>query len=465
MNNCYMMDDSQANLTCKFCKQGYGLYNGACQIFNSIINSSQNLNDNCTNPDYLESNQLSCLSLNSAMPNCSILDFGTLTCAYCQSGYNLINGTCSLMSNNFCLTFNANGNLCTVCKKTFYLKNGQCNPYPPFCISYSNICTQCQSNFQLVNGNCVDPNCQTINPITRACQICVVNYKLNAGGVCKFMDPNCQQFDSNGDCSLCLKGYSVKSSLQYCVYQDLNCLTFDNISGNCIMCKPFFAYNSQVQLCVPLPNNCQAADLSGRCSNCMSGYNLISNYNCLFIPSIPNCQMISKDNYTKCILCNNGSYANANGVCQSLPVFCAVYDSNSNQCQQCNDNGLMKNGACVDKNCQIFDLDGGCLACITSYQFNSFGLCNFAAKDPNCKNFVYGICQSCMERYYFNFQFVCTAVSPLCKTYDSNSGFCLSCYDGYQLNINGGCFLDLLNSIVGNNDFLSTSCKNYNNQG
>jgi hypothetical protein len=220
-----------------------------------------------------------------------------------------------------------------------------------------------------------------------------------------------------------------------------------------------------VQLCVPLPNNCQAADLSGRCSNCMSGYNLISNYNCLFIPSIPNCQMISKDNYTKCVLCNNGSYANANGVCQSLPVFCAVYDSNSNQCQQCNDNGLMKNGACVDKNCQIFDLDGGCLACITSYQFNSFGLCNFAAKDPNCKNFVYGICQSCMERYYFNFQFVCTAVSPLCKTYDSNSGFCLSCYDGYQLNINGGCFLDLLNSIVGNNDFLSTSCKNYNNQG
>lgn len=60
---------------------------------------------------------------------------------------------------------------------------------------------------------------------------------------------------------------------------------------------------------------------------------------------------------------------------------------------------------------------------------------------------------------------MCTAVSPLCKTYDSNSGYCLSCYDGYQLNVNGGCYLDIYNSVVGNNDILSTSCKTYNRDG
>lgn len=391
-------------------------------------------------------------------------DFGSSTCSYCQSGFILVNGSCNLMANNFCQTF-ANDNACLACKPTFFLRNGRCNPFPPNCIAFTFTCTQCQSNFQLVNGNCVDPNCQTINPVTRACQICVVNYKLNPNGVCKFMDPNCQQFNSNGDCLRCLNGYSVKSSLQYCVYQDVNCLIFNNVSGGCTMCKPFFSYNEQVQLCVPLPDYCLTGDMLGRCSSCMDGYTLISNYNCLWItPAVPNCKIVSKDNFTRCVLCNSGSYS-ANGVCRPLPVFCALYDSVNNQCQQCNDNGLLRNGVCVDKSCQIFDLEGGCLACIPSYQFNSFGQCIFTAKDPNCKNFAFGICQSCIERFYFNFQFVCTAVSPLCKTYDSNSGFCLSCYDGYELNVNGGCFINTYYSIVGNSDILSSSCRSYNNQG
>lgn len=242
IDNCYIFDDSQTNMTCRYCKQGYGVYNGTCRTFANIINSTLNLTDNCTAPDFLENNQLVCSTLNSAS-NCMIVDFGSSNCVYCQSGFNLANGTCTPMINNFCLVFNSNGNTCQTCKQTFFLKNGQCNPFPPFCISYSNTCTQCQSNFKLVNGNCVDPNCQTINPITRTCQICTVNYKLNPNGVCKFMDPNCQQFNANGDCLLCLKGYSVRSSLQYCVYQDLNCLTFNNVTGSCVLCKPFYAYN------------------------------------------------------------------------------------------------------------------------------------------------------------------------------------------------------------------------------
>ena len=148
----------------------------------------------------------------------------------------------------------------------------------------------------------------------------------------------------------------MRAALQYCVYQDVNCLRFDNTTGNCNMCKPFFSYNSQVQLCVPLPDFCLTGDSFGRCSSCMTGYTLISNYNCLFITAIPNCRIINKDNYTKCFLCNNGTYADSDGACRPLPAFCGVYDNVNNQCQQCSDNGLMRNGNCVDKNCQIFDL-------------------------------------------------------------------------------------------------------------
>lgn len=231
------------------------------------------------------------------------------------------------------------------------------------------------------------------------------------------------------------------------------------------MCRPFYAYNEQVQLCVPLPDDCQAADRSGRCSSCMSGYNLISNFTCLFIPALPNCQMISKDDFARCVLCTNGSYADPNGACRALPVFCAAYDSASSQCLQCRDNGLMRSGSCVDKNCQIFDEAGGCLACIASYQFSSFGQCVFSPRDPNCKEFLFGICKSCVERFYFDSSFLCAAVSPLCKSYDSNSGGCLSCYEGYQLSASGGCFINIFESVVGNNDILSSSCKRHNSNG
>lgn len=319
------------------------------------------------------------------MLNCARVDLALSICLHCFQGFDLVNGSCTNFADNFCLTFAPNSPSCSLCKQTFFLSNGVCIPFPPNCINFTNICVGCQGNFKLVSGRCIDPYCQTINPITRSCQICVTNYKLNTYGVCKFMDPNCQSFNETGDCVKCVMGYNIRASLQYCVYQDLNCLKFDNTTGNCDMCKPFYSYNSQVQLCIPLPENCQAADFSGRCSSCMSGYVLVSNYTCLFITPIPNCQIISKDDFSKCVLCTNGSYADNSGICRSLPVFCAVYDTVNNQCQQCNDNGLMKIGTCVDKNCQIFDELGSCLACIPSYQFNSFGQCVFTARDANCK--------------------------------------------------------------------------------
>jgi hypothetical protein len=63
------------------------------------------------------------------------------------------------------------------------------------------------------------------------------------------------------------------------------------------------------------------------------------------------------------------------GVCELLPLFCSQYDASNKICTQCNSNGIMREGGCVDKNCQIFDLKGACLGCIQNYKFGDFGQC------------------------------------------------------------------------------------------
>lgn len=245
-------------------------------------------------------------------------------------------------------------------------------------------CQQCQPGFQLINGKCIDPNCQTINSVTGLCQMCVLNYQQNSIGICKFIDPNCIQFNFNGtgDCVQCIKGYLLKPNSQYCVYQDVNCLSFDETTGNCKLCKVSYYYNTQGQICIPLTQYCISADISGRCNKCQGSYTLLSNYQCLFLTyTIPNCKMIDKDNHRKCVACNDGFFAENGGTCQTLPLLCLQYDSTVKMCTQCNSNGILKNGICTDKNCKIFDLKDNCLACYPSYQFGNFGQCIPQVKD------------------------------------------------------------------------------------
>jgi hypothetical protein len=51
--NCYLIDDNSLNISCKYCKKGYGIYFGSCITFSSIINRTQNLSINCSDPEYL----------------------------------------------------------------------------------------------------------------------------------------------------------------------------------------------------------------------------------------------------------------------------------------------------------------------------------------------------------------------------------------------------------------------------
>lgn len=106
-------------------------------------------------------------------------DFKTGDCLMCEVNYSLVDGLCKSLISNFCTVFNKDGQ-CVQCKNLFYLKNNLCNPYPPFCEIYQAGCKQCVNGFTLRNGQCIDPNCQTVNKVTKQCQICVSNYQLNS---------------------------------------------------------------------------------------------------------------------------------------------------------------------------------------------------------------------------------------------------------------------------------------------
>lgn len=141
----------------------------------------------------------------------------------------------------------------------------------------------------------------------------------------------------------------------------------------------------QVQICIPLPQNCIAADIAGRCIQCTFSYTLTSTFQCLLIPSIQNCRIINNSNFSLCTTCVDGFFADINGACLQLPPFCMQIDPASYTCTLCSSNGVMKGRTCVDKNCQIFDVDGNCLACLSSFQFGRLGECIPEVRDPNCK--------------------------------------------------------------------------------
>ena len=240
--NCYAAKREAVNVTCMYCKLGYSAYYGECVSVRNITNDISFNVSQCNNAEYLRDNQVLCFNGNGkVLANCLRVDFGFNHCLLCQNMYVLNDqNECIPILTNLCKTMNANGQ-CSQCKDTYHLSQGQCVPFPPFCLNYSNGCTQCAPSFKLVNGVCIDPNCQTINPITSYCQICSINYQINPSGVCKYVDQNCKTTNLVGDCLQCLRGYYLKNN-GLCGYRDINCLTF-NATGFCTLCKPFYYVN------------------------------------------------------------------------------------------------------------------------------------------------------------------------------------------------------------------------------
>lgn len=55
--NCYLIDERVSNFTCKYCKDGYGLYYGICLTYETIISITNIGNLNCSQVDYFISNK------------------------------------------------------------------------------------------------------------------------------------------------------------------------------------------------------------------------------------------------------------------------------------------------------------------------------------------------------------------------------------------------------------------------
>jgi hypothetical protein len=132
-----------------------------------------------------------------------------------------------------CLTNSSDGN-CIMCPVGYYLSNFSgtyaCNGVCP------SGCLTCTNNNTSCNNNTCEPYIEV------ACTSCMIGFGL-----------------SNGMCLPCL------TNCNYCSSQQLICFScaggfFVNASGQCQSCS----------------SGCQTCSVFG-CSNCVSGYNIVSN--------------------------------------------------------------------------------------------------------------------------------------------------------------------------------------------
>ena len=78
-------------------------------------------------------------------------------------------------------------------------------------------CIQCYKGYDLINGICVfstsntaapsDLGCKTWDWDNQICLECSFRWRFNSEGVCVALDDNCEQFDDNGVCVQCYRGY------------------------------------------------------------------------------------------------------------------------------------------------------------------------------------------------------------------------------------------------------------------
>ena len=161
--------------------QQFTIKNIGCNNFDSNGNCLS-----CTTKFYKDSNGI-CQPVN---PNCNTYSQANADCLTCYSGYGLKEGTClpgiSSVYDQNCNTFQ--GSICVKCSSGYYLgPKGQCTQANSLCLTFDNqngACLSCSSGFSLSYGKCSQSTSTTA-----------------------YSDPNCNQFDNNGNCQKCSYGY------------------------------------------------------------------------------------------------------------------------------------------------------------------------------------------------------------------------------------------------------------------
>ena len=104
---------------------------------------------------------------------------------------------------------------CSQCDGELILVDQLCLPPIQNCSEYNlstGECLTCQSYFQVFEGECMpllDQFCSVFNGTT--CLQCSENYYFSAEGRCLQVDPLCKTHNQQGHCLSCFNGYSLSN--------------------------------------------------------------------------------------------------------------------------------------------------------------------------------------------------------------------------------------------------------------
>lgn len=272
-----------------------------------------------------------------------------------------------------------------------------------------------------------------MNTTSNTCSVCFRGFSLTTTGFCVINPISCAVYDNqNLVCLSCLTGYTL-TNLGTCLWLPF-CATYNVQTGVCTQCYPYFTYNSQARQCESdfciqynnsnpvtgrICNLCQAGclydSLGAYCIPPGCSTYILSNGTCLACSTgyqltpnntctVTNCQTFNADR--SCAACISG-YTLVNLICKQFPYQCNQTDSQGN-CVQCNTNFQLTQGQCIAVGC-------------SSYSLSTF------------------VCLACFPGYVLNGQICQLITLPNCAVM-LNSTHCSQCKPGYVL-LNGNCFV------------------------
>ncbi|ELP86873.1 protein serine/threonine kinase, putative [Entamoeba invadens IP1] len=442
----------------------------------------------CTAGTYSKSNSSECTNCSAGFYS----DKKSSTCTWCPNGsYNPTVGqsTClicpagkyssgySKISCTSCVagTYSkANSSKCTNCSAGYYssasaasctsCKNGYYNPS-----TGQSTCLACgagtysNGTSKISCSNC--PAGYYSKTKAGSCTLCPNGYynKVEKQGSC--LACSAGSYSNGSDklsCSLCSAGTFSAAKASSCTSCVENYYSLKNAS-TCLLCVSEICFS-----CVKT---------NGYCTNCTSGYGLLSNGKCTQCPA----GYYSPGVKSSCSKCASLTYSNAGASsCKKCNVLCKTCSSTTGQCTSCYSGSYVSLGKCVSCLAGYYYNGTACISCpITTYSKANSTICTtcntcltcnsttsycltckvgFGLSQNRCKQCSMGyysksnVCTKCPVGYYANVvgsstckscatgyfanstgTINCYKCDELCSTCIKSNGNCNSCYTGYIL--------------------------------
>ncbi|KAL4438669.1 hypothetical protein ABPG77_006273 [Micractinium sp. CCAP 211/92] len=224
------------------------------------------------------------------------------TCAGCDDGSMLVNGTCRPCTDTLCAVCGPSPGTCKQCAEfvsdlrpnakpdfaIYRAANGQCKECNQPRSSGVVGCdargraTKCDNGFALsiVGGvpRCVQCKsggsfCATCDPKTLICRACQDSYGFNPLGVCvPCRDTRCSVCRDFRSCDRCLSSYYyLDPTTKTCKTCNTRGCDFCNPDGTCKRCYDF-GYVQVGNKCISCPSGCDTCTPALVCTKCSSGY-------------------------------------------------------------------------------------------------------------------------------------------------------------------------------------------------